>query len=142
MTDSFNPPSILVVDDEILIADTLTMILNMNGAAAQAAYNAETALDLARQIKPDILLSDILMGEMSGVELAIHLSTELPACRLILISGQSANSNLPAQTREKGYAFEFLEKPISPQLLLSHLGLSARSTRRIEAPELRHCPAL
>jgi DNA-binding NtrC family response regulator len=127
MTDSLNLPNILVVDDENVIADTFTLILNMNGARAHAAYSAETALEIAHQLKPDILISDVVMGSMSGIDLAIRLSTELPACRLILISGQSANSDLPVQTREKGYRFEFLEKPITPQRLLSHIGLIGRS---------------
>jgi DNA-binding NtrC family response regulator len=135
MPASLDPPHILVVDDESVIADTLTMILNMNGAAARAAYNGESALELAQQLKPDILISDVLMGQMSGVDLAIRLSTDFPRCRIILISGQSANSELPAQTREKGYRFEFLEKPVTPQRLLSHLGLTARSTRRTEGQE-------
>lgn len=120
-------PQVLVVDDETIIADTLAMILNMNGARAHAAYNAETALDLALELKPDILISDIVMGPMSGVELAMRLSADLPGCRLILISGHSANSDIPAQMSAKGYCFEFLEKPITPQRLLSHIGLSVRS---------------
>jgi DNA-binding NtrC family response regulator len=124
------PPNILVVDDEAVIADTLTMILNLNGASARAAYSGETALEAAQQFKPDILISDVIMGEMSGVDLAIRLASELPACRLILISGQSATSELPAQTREQGYDFEFLEKPISPQQLLSHIGLATRRDRK------------
>jgi DNA-binding NtrC family response regulator len=130
MADSLNPPNILVVDDEIVIANTFTMILNMNGARAQAAYSAEAALEVARQFKPDILISDIVMGHMSGVELAMRLSIELPACRLILISGQSANSDLPAETAEKGYRFEFLEKPITPQRLLSHIGLAVAGEQK------------
>lgn len=127
MIDCLPTPQVLVVDDETIIADTLAMILNMNGARAYAAYSAETALDLAMELKPDILISDIVMGPMSGVELAVRLSTDLPGCRLILISGQSGNSDIPAQMSAKGYRFEFLEKPITPQRLLSHIGLSARS---------------
>lgn len=130
MADSLNPPHILVVDDETIIADTFTLILNMNGARAHAAYSAESALEVAQELQPDILISDIVMGGMSGVELAMRLSIELPACRLILISGQSANSDLPAETADKGYCFEFLEKPITPQRLLSHIGLDSIQDRK------------
>lgn len=130
MSDSLNPPNILVVDDETIIADTFSMILNMNGARAHAVYSAEAALEIAQELKPDILISDIVMGHMSGVELAMRLSTELPTCRLILISGQSANSDLPAETANKGYRFEFLEKPITPQRLLSHIGLATAMERK------------
>jgi DNA-binding NtrC family response regulator len=128
MIDAPQQPQILVVDDETLIADTLVMILNMNGARAHAAYGAESALRLALELKPDIIISDMLMGDMSGIDLAIRLSADLPNCRLILISGQSANSELPKQTRARGYRFEFLEKPVSPQQLLAHLGLTARTS--------------
>lgn len=131
MIDSPQSPHILVVDDEAVIADTLTLILGMNGARAQAAYSAESALEIARSFKPDILITDIRMGQMSGVDLAIRLSPELPHCRLILISGQSASTDLPAETAQKGYNFEFLEKPITPQQLLSHIGLP----RPITPPE-------
>ena len=130
MIDSPPMPQVLVVDDETVIADTLAMILNMNGARAHAAYNAETALDMALELKPDILISDIVMGPMSGVELAMRLSTDLPGCRLILISGQSGSSDLPSQMSAKGFSFEFLEKPITPQRLLSHIGLSVRNAAR------------
>jgi hypothetical protein len=57
-----------------------------------------------------------------------------PSYRLIRISGQSANSELPAQTREKGYRFEFLEMSISTQRLLSHLGLAPRKDRSTTIP--------
>lgn len=133
MADSPNPPHILVVDDETVIADTFTMILNRNGARAQAVYSAEAALEVAQELKPDILISDIVMGGMSGVELAMRLSTELPGCRLILISGQSANSDLPAQTAQQGYRFEFLEKPITPQRLLSYVGLASAQEQKTRA---------
>ena len=133
MADSLNPPQILVVDDETVIADTFTLILNMNGAHAQTAYSAEAALQVAQELRPDILISDVVMGGMSGVELAMRLSTELPGCRLILISGQSANSDLPAETAKKGYRFEFLEKPITPQRLLSYVGLAAAQNQRTNA---------
>lgn len=130
MIDTHPTPQVLVVDDETIIADTLAMILNMNGARAHAAYNAESALDLALELKPDILISDIVMGPMSGIDLAMRLSVDLPGCRLILISGQSGNSDLPAQMGTKGYRFEFLEKPVTPQRLLSHIGLPAKSVSR------------
>lgn len=130
MIESPRTPQVLVVDDETIIADTLAMILNMNGARAHAAYNAETALDIALELKPDILISDIIMGPMSGVELAMRLSTDLPGCRLILISGQSGSSDLPTEMDAKGFHFEFLEKPITPQQLLSRIGLSGRNASR------------
>jgi DNA-binding NtrC family response regulator len=129
------PPHILVVDDERIIADTLAAILRMNGANAKAAYSGEVALEIALQCRPDILISDVVMGQMSGIELAIRLSSELPACRLILISGQSSSTDLPAETARKGYRFEFLERPISPQRLLSHIGLSAHTNPPDQHPK-------
>ena len=82
-------PVVLVVDDEIAIADTLAIILSKNGFAAITAYDGKSALEIARVIPPDLLLSDVAMPEMTGVELAITLHEQIPDCRVLLFSGQS-----------------------------------------------------
>ena len=58
---------VLVVDDERLVADTITEILNENGFEAVAVYSAEAAIPLAGELEPDILLTDVLMPHVNGV---------------------------------------------------------------------------
>ena len=114
-------PRILVVDDERLIADTLATILNHNGFSASAAYNGEEAIVAARDLQPDIVLSDVLMPKMSGVELGIRLRSELPRTRILLFSGQAATSELMRKAQADGHDFELFPKPIHPDELIAKL---------------------
>jgi CheY-like chemotaxis protein len=114
-------PRILVVDDEPLIADTLVQILNKNGFLAQAAYDGRQAIEAARDSRPEIILSDVLMPHIDGVEAAILIRAILPDTRIVLFSGQSATVELLASARQRGHDFELLPKPIHPTQLLKHL---------------------
>src|SRR5271168_1828917 len=83
-------PVVLVVDDETVIADSLAAILRQNGFAAVAAYNGRSALEVARVAPPDLLLSDVAMPGMSGIDLAIAICQATPGCKVILFSGHAA----------------------------------------------------
>ena len=112
---------VLVVDDETVIADSLAIILNENGYSAHPAYSGESAIELAPSLAPDILISDVVMGEMSGIELAIHFTKAFPRCRVVLISGNAITKNLLEWAARYGYRFELIPKPASPQELLDYL---------------------
>lgn len=112
---------VLVVDDEQLIADTLCAILNENGFHALAAYSGSQALDSARNLRPDVVLSDVLMPRMSGVELGIRLHGESPNIQVILFSGQAATSRLILEAEQLGHHFELFPKPIHPDELMARL---------------------
>jgi DNA-binding NtrC family response regulator len=111
--------AVLIVDDEELIADTLSLILNQNGFDARAVYSGETGMVLARHFRPDVLISDIRMTGMSGIELALQVEKELPDCRIILYSGQSASADQLQRT--DGHLFELLSKPVQPEVFLNRL---------------------
>jgi DNA-binding response OmpR family regulator len=109
------------VDDEQLIAQTVAAILNANGFDAVKSYNGEEALDAARKHQPHIVLTDVLMPRMSGVELDVRLRKEFPATRVLLFSGQAATSELMRRAQEEGYNFELFPKPIHPDDLIAKL---------------------
>jgi DNA-binding NtrC family response regulator len=71
--------------------------------------------------KPDILITDVLMGELSGIELAKFFRHRLPECRVILFSGQIATDGLLKRAKIEGYEFEALPKPVSPRVFLEML---------------------
>ncbi len=114
-------PVILVVDDECVIADTLAAILTSRGFAAMPAYDAESALDFAGMIPPELLLSDVVLPGMSGIDLAIAMKEAVPDCRVLLFSGQAATVNLLAAARDAGHDFTVLAKPIHPGDLLARI---------------------
>ena len=118
---SLAPTRILVVDDEPLIADTIVQILNRSGFVAEAAYGGREAIDTARRISPELILSDVLMPHVDGVEAAITIQKFLPETRIVLFSGQAATVEILARARTRGYNFELLAKPLHPTQLIKHL---------------------
>jgi CheY-like chemotaxis protein len=113
--------TVLVVDDERLIADTISAILTEHGFVAFKAYSGEEAIRLAEEVEPDIVLSDVLMPMMSGVQMAILIKESLPATRIVLLSGQAATAELMRQAEAAGYDFDLLAKPIHPEDLVRKL---------------------
>ena len=113
--------TILVVDDERLIADTMTEILQRSGYYATCAYDGVSALEMAIQQTPDIVLTDVVMPHMNGVQLAIAIREALPAAQVILLSGQAGISEIVERGRKGGYCFELIAKPVHPEKLLQRL---------------------
>ena len=114
-------PKVLVVDDERVIADTLAMILNQSGFEARAVYSGEKAVELAASFTPDMLITDVIMADLNGIDAAIMIRALLPNIKILLFSGQAATADLLEKARAKGYEFEILAKPVHPQDLLSRL---------------------
>ena len=114
-------PRVLVVDDEHLITDTICAILNQNGFDATGAYGGLDAIAAARKQSPDIVLSDVLMPRMSGVELGIQLRNEFSDIRIFLFSGQAATTEMIHRAESEGHYFELFPKPIHPDELISRL---------------------
>jgi DNA-binding response OmpR family regulator len=114
-------PKVLVVDDEQMIADTLAMILKQSGFEARTAYSGEKALELAESFRPDMLISDVIMADLNGIDAAIRMRALLPEIKILLFSGQAATADLLEKARAEGYEFDILAKPVHPQDLLNRL---------------------
>lgn len=112
---------VLVADDERIIANTLALILTSSGFEARAVYSGEKAIETAAEMKPDVLICDVILGGISGVEVAIRVSKILPECKVVLLSGQAATADLLDRAEKEGYRFEILAKPIHPKVLLEHV---------------------
>ena len=120
MTISTNP-KVLISDDERIIADTLALILNRDGFEARAVYTSRGALDLASNFQPDVLISDVLMADINGVDAAVQMRALLPDVRVILLSGQSETAEILARSQARDLGFEVLVKPVHPRELLNRL---------------------
>jgi CheY-like chemotaxis protein len=121
MPDNHVKPKVLVVDDERIIANTLAMILNQSGFQAKAVYSGEAALEQASSFIPDMLIADVIMPDLNGIDAAIQIRALLPKVKILLFSGQAATADLLEKARTQGYEFEILAKPVHPQDLLSRL---------------------
>jgi CheY-like chemotaxis protein len=121
MNSPQSKPKVLVVDDERVIADTLAIILNQHGFEAAAVYTGTAAVERAKMVRPDLVISDVIMPDMNGIEAAIHIRKFLPSCKILLFSGQAATADLLENARNQGHEFEILAKPVHPQDLLAKL---------------------
>jgi CheY-like chemotaxis protein len=114
-------PRVLVADDEQVIANTLAVILNQHGFEARAVYSGEEAIQALDSFQPDMLITDVIMTGITGIEAAIAARTRLPRCKVLLFSGQAATAGLLDKARLQGHEFEVLAKPVHPTDLLAKL---------------------
>jgi len=118
---SENPRRVLVVDDDRLVADTLGLIFGKSGFDARTAYSTDEALACAREFVPDLLLCDITMPGKDGLGLVLDITRELPACRIIVLTGFYSNLlNVREQSSKLPRPVGILTKPCQPAELLRH----------------------
>jgi CheY-like chemotaxis protein len=125
-------PRVLVVDDESTIADTITQILRMGGYAAEATYDGESALETALLSPPHLLITDVLLPGMNGIELARTIKRVYPDCKILLFSGQASTIDLLSAEHHKGQRFTLLEKPVPPAALLAAVAQHLRATPALD----------
>ena len=113
---------IFVVDDEPVIASSLAAILQLNGFSAKFFTCPLEALAAARSESPDLVISDVAMPGISGIDLAIHMRAQYPNCKILLFSGQAGTSDLLESARARGYDFRLLQKPVHPSEFLFEIG--------------------
>jgi CheY-like chemotaxis protein len=109
---------ILVVDDEPAIRNLLIEVLEDEGHVVVAAPNGRTALDLAARERPDLVLTDVMMPEIDGLEMLRRLQAapELAGVPVVLMS--AANGTLPANPG----AVAFVPKPFDLEHILAVIG--------------------
>lgn len=127
-------PRVYIIDDEWSIAESLAALLAKNGFHSQAFHNPGQVLVRAMDQPPDVLIADVMMPGMSGVELAVALRRAGLRCRIVLFSGQAGAVDMLSDARRQGFPFELLEKPIDPRELLQHL-------RQIQPEEIPPAPS-
>jgi PAS domain S-box-containing protein len=120
---------VLVVDDNMDAADSLTLLLESMGQQVRTFYNGPSAIDAARAFKPDLVLLDIGMPHMSGYAVAEALKSDVPAAKPILVAvtgwGQEADK---LQAKDAGFHYHFV-KPIGENPLRAILAEASASPR-------------
>src|SRR3569833_500012 len=120
-SNSARKTRVLVADDESTIADTLKLILAGAGYDVVVAYDGLAAVEKAVEWAPDLLLSDVFMPRLSGIDAAIQVCERLPHCKVLLVSGQASLHDLRREIQSKCHRFEVLSKPVHPKELLARI---------------------
>lgn len=111
---------LLIVDDERTIRNGLAKHIDwgkLGIGMVESAGSAQEALEKCKENPPDIILSDIRMGGVSGVELCTKIHAQYPECRIIFISGHADKEYLKAAISLG--AVDFIEKPLQPELVVA-----------------------
>lgn len=113
-------PSILLVDDHPLTREGLAALLAGHGfdVVGQAGDGRE-AIDLARELQPDVVLLDLSMPELDGLEALPRLRAEAPSCEVVVLTASGDEDNLLAAIR--GGAAGYLLKTEPPERLVDFL---------------------
>jgi len=109
---------ILIVDDEVAIADTLAIIFRTQHYEVRVAYSAEDAIEVIAEWRPDLAIIDVMLPEMNGIDLAIVTKANYRGCHVLLFSGHANTALLLEEAVKKGHQFEVLAKPVHPELML------------------------
>jgi len=112
----FNCATILIVDDDLYIRESLREILNDNGYTIEEAVDGKTALDILAQRPFDLMLLDLDLPRVNGMEVLRKAAADYPEVGVVIISGKGT-IQLAVEAIQLG-AYDFLEKPLEVQRTL------------------------
>jgi len=112
---------ILVVDDERPIADAAALVLEHEGYCALALYSATEAIKLLSKLDVALVLSDVNMPEIDGVDLALQARRLCPRTRVLLMSGGETSESIGQRRGCEGCVFEIMAKPFGTGQLLEEI---------------------
>jgi DNA-binding NtrC family response regulator len=113
---------VLVVDDERVIADAAAMLLKQQGYCALAAYSAAEAIKMLSSIDVALILSDVNMPGVDGVELAQQARRTCPQAKVLLMSGIETTETISQRPGCEGCPFQVMAKPFDCGQLIDHIG--------------------
>jgi DNA-binding NtrC family response regulator len=111
--------NVLLVDDEVEFISTLAERLNLRGIESRTASDGKTALQLIREEPPHVVVLDVMMPEMDGIQTLVEIKKIAPLVEVILLTGY-AKLDMALKGMELG-AFDYLIKSIDIDELLYKL---------------------
>ncbi len=109
------PSKLLLVDDERQFAQTLSDRLHLREIGSVIAYDGESALDIIREDEPDVMILDLKMPGIDGIEVLKRVKRTNPKIEVIILTGQGSEADRE-QCMNLG-AFAYLEKPVDVNVL-------------------------
>jgi DNA-binding NtrC family response regulator len=110
-------PTVLIIDDESAIVDTLRILLKNEGFAAHVAFGGKQGLDQIAAIRPDIIISDIRMPAVGGLDVLAAAKAQDPDVPVILMTAQASLQT--AITAVNDGAFHYVQKPFHNDALVA-----------------------
>lgn len=125
--------SVVLVDDDRLTADLNAEILRASGIDVTVVYDPRGAVEEIERVLPDLVLMDLRMPGVDGLELAqaIRLSRELMAIPIVFLSAEPDEERQSAARRVGGD--DFLQKPVDPKKLAAHIKLRANRAKALRS---------
>ena len=117
--------SVLLLDDEPIVGERLGPALTKIGCDVEAFEDPKKALERIDQKAFDVVVTDIRMGEIDGMQVLDHVRMKSPRTRVIIITGY-AMMELAREAMEKG-AFDFISKPFKANDLRQVIAKAARA---------------
>jgi DNA-binding NtrC family response regulator len=127
--------SILIVDDELEVTESLAAIFAKHDYDVRVAHSAEAAIETVSRWEPDLAIVDVVLPQMNGIELAGVIRDSHPNCRVVLFSGQQTSQSMLEEAAKKGNLYEILAKPVHPMFILDYV--SSRLAGRSRASRIR-----
>jgi DNA-binding response OmpR family regulator len=115
-------PTILVIDDDVVVRETFVQILEDKGYRVLAADNGSTGMALFRSEKPDLVITDIIMPEKEGIQTIMEMRDERADAKIIAVSGggRIGNTDFLKIASQLG-AVAVIAKPFDPDDFLARI---------------------
>ncbi len=130
-------PRVLVIDDDLVYLDMIKIILRKGGFDVASASDHLMALEKCRQVKPDVILLDLMMPDVDGWEL-YHLLRGITQAPVIMVTA-SANRDNAVQSLQLGMA-EYISKPFYNPEMIARIQKVLRETDRSAIPDVKVFP--
>jgi DNA-binding response OmpR family regulator len=127
------PAKILIADDEAHIRHILRNKLEAAGFSVSVAQDGREALSIALEVLPDLLITDLQMPEMTGLELCHSLRDEPTTAGIPAIMLTSRGDVLTDDQKSRARIARLIDKPFSPRLLLATIQEVLKETQRSQA---------
>lgn len=113
--------TILVADDDAMNREIMEAFLATENYQVHLANNGTTALKMMTALKPDLLILDVLLPDMSGYEVCRHLKTDLLTARIPIMIVTGYDEPEDRQAAKSAGANDFLARPFDPEDFLAHV---------------------
>lgn len=126
-------PKILIVDDEQDILELIRHVLNKEGFEVYVAANGVQAIEQTRKVKPDLILMDVMMPVMDGMEACRQLKEDPDTSGIAIVFLTARSEEFAELAGFEAGADDYISKPIRPRVLLSRLKAILRRKNAIQS---------